>query len=129
MGLLTSVFPQGLFLKDFAGRLIGQSNKNGCNLQETALMLMENLMRWADNGTLWTAGKMSRTALPWSAFILTDQGKNHHGGLPRFAQDEGATIWVSQNYRSSQTQTEVHYYYCYYSYSYSSYYFLLFFDY
>ena len=110
MGLLTSVFPQGLFLKDFAGRSIGQSNKNGCNLQETALVLMENLMRWADNGTLWKAGKMSQTALPWSAFILTEQGKNHHGGLPRFAQDEGATIWVSQNYRSSQTQTEVHYY-------------------
>ena len=74
-----------IFLRDFAGRSTGQSSKNGCNLQETALMLVENLMRWADNGTLWKVGKMSQTALPWSPFILTEQSKNQHGGLPRFA--------------------------------------------
>ena len=33
---------------------------------------MENLMRQAHNGTLWKAVN-SQTALPWSAFFLTDE--------------------------------------------------------
>ena len=78
---ITSMFPQWvLFLRDFAGRLTGQS-KNDCNLQETALM--ENPTMHPHNGTLrnpsWKAVEMSQTALPWSAFILTEHSKTHHG--------------------------------------------------
>ena len=56
---------------------------------------MENPMMHPHNGTLrnpsWKAVEMSQTALPWSAFILTEHGKTHHGGLSRFAGI--STIW------------------------------------
>ena len=49
----------------------------------------------AHNGTLWNpswkAVEMSQRAVPWSAFILTEHSKTHHGGLSRFAGI--STIW------------------------------------
>ena len=49
----------------------------------------ENRMMQAHNGTLWNpswkAVEMSQRAVSWSAFILTEHSKTHHGGLSRFA--------------------------------------------